>query len=470
MIKKTLSKLFGLKSESSMRHVQARFDAASHNSENDKHWLAAEYLSADAEANAGVRKTLRVRSRYEVANNSYAQGMIQTLANDTVGTGPRLQVLSDDDELNLVIENSFQRWARQIDLAGKLRTVRIARCQDGESFIILAENPKIPSDMVQLDLQVIEADRICDGLLVPPVNCFDGVQFDDYGNPVSFRMMKFHPGSDEYGANDESVIVPAEFMIHYFRPTRPGLHRGIPEITPALPLFAQLRRFTLAVLSAAEAAADFAAILYTDIPPNGEAEDVDPMDSIPLRRNMMLTVPAGWKLGQLDPKQPCSTYSEFKSQILSEIARCLQMPFNIAAGNSSGYNYASGRLDHQTYFKSLNVERHVMQSLILDRVFKMWLREYCLLTKKQVPEDIRWTWFWDGFPHVDPVKEANAINTKLKNGTTTFAAVYSEKGLDWEKEFEQIAKERRRMSDLGISFADLEVGRPVIELEDETNE
>ena len=101
------------------------------------------------------------------------------------------------------------------------------------------------------------------------------------------------------------------------------MHRGVPEITPALPLFAQLRRYNLAVLSAAEAAADFAAILYTDAPPNGESDEVEPMDAIPLERNMMLTVPAGWKMGQLDPKQPAANHAEFVKIILSEIARCV---------------------------------------------------------------------------------------------------------------------------------------------------
>ena len=52
-------------------------------------------------------------------------------------------------------------------------------------------------------------------------------------------------------------------------------HALINDITPALPLFAQLRRFTLAVLAAAETAADFAGVLQTDAPPNGEAEDGD---------------------------------------------------------------------------------------------------------------------------------------------------------------------------------------------------
>ncbi len=165
-------------------------------------------------------------------------------------------------------------------------------------------------------------------------------------------------------------------MIHYFRRERAGQHRGVPEIVPALPLFAQLRRFTLAVLSAAEAAADFAGILYTDTPPNGEADPVEPMDKIKLQRNMLVTMPGGWKMGQVDPKQPSSTYAEFKKEILNEIARCLNMPFNVAAGNSSGYNYASGRLDHQSYFKSIKVDQHTLGASVLDPILRHWLERH----------------------------------------------------------------------------------------------
>lgn len=450
----------------------ARFDAAGYSTENAKHWAAADYLSADAEANESVRRTLRVRCRYEVANNSYAKGMLLTLANDTIGTGPRLQILSEDEDANSRIEGAFMRWSEKVDLPGKLRTARLARCQDGEVFILLAHNGKL-NDEVQLDLQLIEADRISAASIYNETDSVDGIKFDPFGNPTSYRMLKYHPGSDEVGSNSvEFVQIPAENMIHYFRADRPGQHRGVPEITSALPLFAQLRRFTLAVLSAAEAAADFAAILYTDTPPDGETEDVEPLDSIELRRNMMLTVPAGWKMGQLDPKQPCSTYAEFKGQILNEIARCLNMPFNIAAGNSSGYNYASGRLDHQTYFKSLRVERSSMVTQILNRIFALWLREYILVTGEKVSPDVEHSWFWDGFEHVDPGKEANAIDIKLKNGTTTYAAEYSKVGRDWEDEFVQIAKEKKRMAELGITLEDLTPADPEnnVEKEQETDE
>ena len=66
--------------------VRARFDAAQTTRDNLKHWAAADHLSADMEAAPEVRRTLRMRARYEVANNSYAKGLVQMLANDTIGT------------------------------------------------------------------------------------------------------------------------------------------------------------------------------------------------------------------------------------------------------------------------------------------------------------------------------------------------------------------------------------------------
>ena len=72
----------------------------------------------------------------------------------------------------------------------------------------------------------------------------------------------------------------------------------------ALPLFAMLRDYSLATLDAAKAAAYFAGILYTDAPPGGEAESVEPLDEIELDRNLLLTMPGGWKMSQLEAEQP----------------------------------------------------------------------------------------------------------------------------------------------------------------------
>jgi hypothetical protein len=143
---------------------------------------------------------------------------------------------------------------------------------------------------------------------------------------------------------------------------------------PALPLFAQLRRFTLAVIAAAETAADYAGIAYTDAPAGGEADPVEPMDTIRLEKRSLLTMPGGWRMEQMRAEQPTTTYPQFVQAKLNEACRCLNMPYNIAAGNSSGYNYASGRLDHQTYYKALRVDQARLAAQVLDRIFAAWLR------------------------------------------------------------------------------------------------
>ena len=437
--------------------VRGRYDAAATTDENRRHWANADFLSVNAANNTTVRRTLRSRARYEVANNSYARGIVLTLANDCVGTGPRLQMLTDVDATNRVVEKEFMRWAETISLPEKLRTMRMARAESGEAFGMLVANPKVDS-AVKLDLRLIEADQVATPNLVRWfTSAVDGVVFDSYGNPIEYHVLKSHPGESFAMFSLDYDRVPASAMVHYFRTDRPGQSRGIPEITPALPLFAQLRRYTLAVLAAAETAADFAAVLYTDAPANGEADPVEPMDLVELERRMATVLPGGWRLGQVQAQQPVTGFSEFVKEILNEIARCLNMPFNVAYGNSSGYNYASGRLDHQVYYKSIRVEQAQMGLTILDRVFRAWLDEAILiggflpLSLRTMPfRDLAHQWFWDGQEHVDPAKEANAQATRLQSHTTTLAYEYARQGRDWESELRQRAKEVLLMQRLGL--------------------
>ena len=121
----------------------------------------------------------------------------------------------------------------------------------------------------------MEADQVCTpDLDARSANAVDGVVFDSAGNPVEYHILKRHPGESASGLNRDYDRLPASSVVHWFRCDRPGQARGIPDIMPALPLFAQLRRFTLAVLAAAETAADFAGILYTDAPANGDQRTI----------------------------------------------------------------------------------------------------------------------------------------------------------------------------------------------------
>jgi lambda family phage portal protein len=443
------------------RMLRAGFDSATTTDGNRRHWAHADGLSADAAASPEVRRVLRNRARYETANNAYAKGIVLTLANDVVGTGPRLQLLTDDDAPNERIERAFAEWSKTVGLPEKLRTMRASRATDGEVFAVLVSNPRLPGP-VKLDLKLIEADQVTTpDLSIIDEGEVDGIAFDAFGNPTEYHILKGHPGDARSGyLGVEYDRVPAESVIHYYRVDRPGQSRGIPDITPALPLFAQLRRYTLAVIAAAETAADFAGILYTDAPAHGEAESVEPMDAIELEARSLLTMPGGWKMAQVHAEQPATTYAEFKREILSEIARCLNMPVSVASGDSSRHNYASGRLDHQVYFKNIRVEQDHLACVALDRILAAWLRE-AVLVSDLLPlrqrtviargEAVPHQWFWDGTEHVDPAKEANAQATRLSSNTTTLASEYARQGRDWETELRQRAKEVALMQELGLA-------------------
>ena len=432
------------------RNLEAAWDAARTVDGNVKHWANADALGPDAAASSAVRKTLRQRARYEAGeNNSYAKGMVLTLANDTIGTGPRLQLLTDDGAVNSRIEQQFNQWSRAVRLAEKLRSMKVAKTVDGEAFANFITNPKLPTP-VKLDLALSEADHFTSPIpLVSDPSLVDGIRFDPFGNPVEYHRLKNHPGGNAAGISFlEFDVLPASQVIHLFRVDRPAQHRGVSELAPALPLFAQLRRYTLACIAAAETAADLAVILRTVAGADEEPDEIDAFDAIPIEQRLMLTLPRGWEAAQLKSEQPPTTYDMFKRELINEIARSLNMPYNVAAGNSSDYNYASGRLDHQGYFKTVRVEQSYFELAALNPILAAWLEESALIPGQLIPElaqavrggvAIPHQWFWDGQEHVDPQKEANAQATQLASGTTHRAREYARKGLDIDTEDETAA-------------------------------
>lgn len=422
--------------------VRARYDAAQTNSENRKHWAMADGLSARAANSLGVRQTLRMRARYEASNNSYCAGMLLTLAYDMVGTGPRLQMLTGDKKANAQIEREFKAWCRAVKLPQKLRTMRIARARDGEAFALLTTNRRLPTP-VKLDFKLVEADQVTSPQLsIKDPLAIDGIRFDKQGNPVEYDILPHHPGDDIALPNWQPDVYTADQVIHWFRADRPGQLRGIPEITPSLPLYAQLRRFTLAVIAAAETAAELAGVLEAPAGPRGDDEEDETPEQfaeIDIAYRMLLTTPAGYKLAQMKAEQPTTTYDMFKREILNEIARCVNMPFNVAAGNSAGYNYSSGRLDHQIYFRAVGIDQSDCEAEILDRLFFAWLDEARLL-KGYVPQGLdpnyllAHAWSWDPAEDLDPLKSAQARLIDLAAGMTSYQSEFAKRGLDWEVE------------------------------------
>lgn len=440
--------------------TRAKYDAAERG-DDYRHWANADAFAADAALSPMVRRTLRNRARYERANNSYLAGISSTLATDLIGTGPRLQLDIGDDEAAREVERLFFDWGWLVDLPAKLRTMREALVVDGEAFALMITNERLPG--VTLDIRLVEPEMVAtptelmSQTITPEGNVVDGIEFDQIGNVVAYQVLNFHPGSNYRVNNLQFQRVPAAQMVHWFKPVRPGQHRGVPEVAPALKLFGQLRRYTEAVIAAAETAADFAAFVKTNSPA-AEVAEVEPFAELEIHKRMMLTLPEAWDVAQLKAEQPTTQYPAFVRAILNEIARCLNLPYNVAALDSSSYNYASGRMDHQVHAMNQRVERDQLERTMLDRVLSAWVNEATLagILPAGLPpfSEWNWAWVWDGKDHVDPGKEATAAETRLRTLTTSLASEYARQGKRWDVELRQIAAERALMRELDLTIAD----------------
>lgn len=457
--------------------VRASFDAASRSPEAMRHFRGADLLAADSALSQDIRMLIASRARYEVTNNGYAHGILLTLAEDTIGTGPRLQYYFCDctdeaaAEASLVKlqhrEARWNQWSKAAQLCRKLKISRFSKAQDGEVFLVKNYNPKLRSH-VKLDVTLYESEQVGSPVLSVTPEYYDngvpkevdGILYDRYGNPEEYRFWTVHPGANAVGSRliQDSRMVKAQHVIHYMNQIRPGQHRGVSEIASTLPIFNDLRRFTNAVLAAAETAAEISFVLSTDTPAedqegNPQIQHLDAGTVMELCRNAGIALPEGWKASQLKAEQPTATHDNFVTTKIREAARAVSMPLNVALCDSSGYNYASGRLDHQTYHRRINGERAEIEDTILENLRE----EFEAADRIYFPEDydvageVIHEWMWDGGEHVDPLKEANAQKVRLNDsGTTTLAEECAREGKDWLKVLHQRAREKATRQRLGL--------------------
>ena len=106
--------------------VRGRYDNATTTNESSRQWLGVDYLSPRASNSYQVRRTLRMRSRYEVSNNPFLFGIVHSNANDLIDTGPTLQVYTPSTAYNRAVERAWADWCAEVDLTEKLRTAKLA--------------------------------------------------------------------------------------------------------------------------------------------------------------------------------------------------------------------------------------------------------------------------------------------------------------------------------------------------------
>lgn len=428
------------------RPIRARYDAAQDWDQTKHHWANADTYDADSSNSREVRSKLVPRSRYETWNNGYSDGIAQTSATDLVGVGPQLRMQTGSKGFNRMVELRWYEWCKAVQFRRKLWTMAHSKHVDGESIAVMRRNPRVRHD-IKLDVVLYETEQ-CQTPYLPfdQPGYIDGIRFDEFGNAIVYDILHQHPGTNRSMTLDPvPEEVPADRVLHWFKLRRPNQHRGIPETTSTLNLGASARRWRESTLSHAELIAKLTVLLKSLANPSEEdADNVAALSTLELLTGMMVNLPNSVEPVQLDAKQPAQTYSMFHKALINEQARPKSMPYNKAACDSSDYNYASGRLDHQTYYAALDCEREDGNDLVLDPLFTLWF-DFAVMRYGWLggnPETIGYgarahLWDWPKHRVADVESEANANQTRLKSGQVFLHTLYTDGGTDFEDEIEK---------------------------------
>lgn len=433
-----------MKSRGEKLMLMAKYEAAQTYPGNMQHWQNSDLLSPDAANRWEVRQRLMSRSRFEIVeNNPYLNGIVATICNDFAGTGIRIRITDKDVPavFRQQVEKRFAQWQKATAFRQLLWSMRCDKIVCGESFASVVWNPKLEHP-VKLQWVAFEPDCVTDPRAgnadqqrISWTHEVDGIKLDRFGFPDAYYVYNYHPGSGYVPLADgeqEGKWIPYNQIAHWFTKMR-RWHRGIPELTPSIPLCAVARRYTFALVKCMELQACLSAVLESETPPtcvgNSTPEDNPNYETMPIIPSMMCTLPWGMKLRTFDRVPAGQQYDDFIGALLREIVRPLLIPYNMQIGSSKDSNMASGTLDANIYTNAQKTQRCSCEEEVIRKVVSSWYYMGCLtegyFQNAPVPVSMRsmpdYDVIWDKvcIEHTDPVKIMNSLKIAKEAGLMT---------------------------------------------------
>lgn len=411
--------------------IQAAYEAALPRSDL---WTLADFRDADAALLPEFRRRIRSRSRYEYANNSLYQRIIDVFVADVCGEdGPTLQVHSGVPECDRYIEQAWAQWWRLTNQAAKLQTAVRGEAVDGESVAVVIPNPRnsrFGSPLI--DVRGFEADRLASPNFQAThlTNYVDGVHLDELtSEPVAYDLLKAHPGNAYFDALGDAFLAetfPAEQVLHAFRKRRAEQHRGVCRFAASLPLAGLLRQASEADVKTRQLRSVFAFVVRSLAPPNSD-DDTDDSQwwqeiQLPNRQGAGLFLPDGYDINQLRTEAMSGELSGLQRIIGGAISGCVCMPVSRAIGEGKD-GYAAVRGEMLPYHRTIASDRcQIWEPSYLRPLFWQFVTELRLAGELDDwpdarPERCEFCWPEKELV-VDPSREESARENRLSTGMT----------------------------------------------------
>jgi hypothetical protein len=281
---------------------------------------------------------------------------------------------------------------------------------------------------------------------LPTDRIWNGIEFDKNWEPARFHLIDLDsklttlPGNYTKDTKEYTV----DEVLNWSNGYEKGVLTPLPECLAAFQIYPFIRRFLQAAIEGEEFRASFPMALEVDAnyysigsnatPPRGEFE---------YEPRTVRTLPPGTKLAGLPSGMSSTEQTKLIRLFASTCALTVNMPANIALGDSSDSNMASAQVDVQPWANKVNIDRFDMEPMF-RKSFNEWYSVAILkegvfenrasLARKYPQRYPHIYVYTDIHSHPDPGKRANARATDLASGSTTLNRIYSSLGLNARRE------------------------------------
>lgn len=378
-------------------------------------------------------KRMIMKARQLAKNNDFVIGYLNLLQRNIIGyNGYRLKMMAVNTDGTLdavgneIIQQLYDEYMRKGNVSpimtGRDLDVLILRTLvvDGEVFIRkVKDNSKFGIHYQLID--TLDIDHMYNTLTYDSQGnrIIMGIKVDQSYKPISYFINKVK--GDYYNTSAARQQISADEIIHIYRPYFVGQVRGYTMLSSVILNLNQLDGYTEAeVVGARLAACNQAFITQT-------TADGDLLEQANERGELIQDyapgtiryLPNGYDIKAFNSTHPNSNYGQFVKSVLRSISNALGISYNKANSDYESVNYSSLResqLQDRMTYKEL---QYFLTEAYKDEQFKDFLKQVLvnqmtILPLARFDKFLRHEWKLNQWEWVDPIKEYNAIKTKLE--------------------------------------------------------
>jgi len=424
-------------------------------------------------ASGGPR--LLARSRELVVTNGYAANACEAFASNLVGDGIKPSSLIEDPALRDQVQRLWLAWTDEADADGLTDFYGLQAMVAREMFVagecFVRMRPRRSEDglLVPIQLQLLQSEMLpfektetaANG---NPIRC--GIEFDLIGRRVAYHFRRRHPGdsTDQTMPVPLTTRVPAEDVLHIYRPIDAGQIRGLPHMAPAMVRLFLLDQYDDAELDRKKTAAMFAGFITKTAPEEqlmGEIEATDDSGAtVSLEPGTLQVLLPGEDVKFSSPADVGGGYEAFQYRTLLSVSASLGLPYHLVTGDVRQANYSSLRAELVEFRRRVEQLQHgVVAHQLCRRVWARWLETAVLSGALDLPDyagsparyrAVNWIpprWDW-----VDPLKDIQAQVLAMEAGIVSRRKVVEATGYDVEEIDRENAADAARVKALGLQY------------------